>query len=350
MHKTISITSIIIKNRFRIFTNWYFDEDNKIAVILILLLLLPVIFFLNQEYRTPQETQIVRILITLSVPILISKLYLTSNLKENKFLLSFFDKKKLLKTKKIEAILISLIVFGFLVISELLFGSDTDLSISILLLEVLVLILISFFLPSFIKEKKYKTRNTKENLLWATNFSNQKSLPVRSIVNREILFLWRVNKILILKYVLNFLLINVVFMLFIINNNKEDFFVWAVFLQFIFLLFFILHYPTVNNLQLQKNIPCSSSSILRGEFVFWSAMFTVHLALVLMTYSFFLSEINLLITLVFFVAIIFLLAYTLLIRLTYADNIGTRVLVFIMLGIPITIPFTIYNCYKKLKC
>ena len=99
MHKTISITSIIIKNRFRIFTNWYFDEDNKIAVILILLLLLPVIFFLNQEYRTPQETQIVRILITLSVPILISKLYLTSNLKENKFLLFFFDKKKLLKTK-----------------------------------------------------------------------------------------------------------------------------------------------------------------------------------------------------------------------------------------------------------
>ncbi|MCP5063100.1 MAG: hypothetical protein GY936_11645 [Ignavibacteriae bacterium] len=350
MHKTISITSIIIKNRFRIFTNWYLYEDNKIAVILILLLLLPVIFFLNQKYRTPQETQIIRTLITLFVPIFISKLYLKSNLKENKFLLNFFDKNKLLATKKNEAILISLIVFGFLVISEVIFRNDTTLSISILLLEVLVLILISFFLPNIITEKEYKTRNTTKNLLWSTNFSNQKSLQVRSIVNREILFLWRVNKNLIFKYVLNVLFINVVFMLFIINNNKEDFFVWAVFLQFIFLLFFILHYPTVNNLKLQKNIPCRSSSILRGEFIFWSAIFTVHLAFILMIYSFFLTEINLLITLVLFVVILFLLAYTLLIRLIYADNIGTRVLVFIMLGIPITIPFTIYNCYKKLKC
>jgi len=350
MNKTISITSIIIKSRFKIFTNWYFDEDNKIAVILILLLLLTVVFFLNQEYQTQQETQIVRFLITLSLPIFISNLYLKSNIKENKFLLNFLDKNKLLAIKKIETILLSLIIFGFLVISELVFRIDTVLSISILSLEVFVLILISFFLPNFIKEKKYKTRNTKENLLWSTNFSNQKSLPVRSIVNREILFLWRVNKNLILKYVLNFSLINVVFMLFIINNNKEDFFVWAVFLQFIFLLNIVLHFPTNNNLKLANAIPCSSSSILKGEFIFWSILFLTHFLFILIAYSFFLSEINLLLTLVLFFVILFLLAYTLMIRLTYADNIGTRVLVFIMLGIPITIPFTLYNCYKKLKC
>jgi len=350
VNETISILSVLIKNRFRIFTNWCFEEDNKIVVFLFLLFIIPVIIFLNQDYRTPQETLVVKILITLSIPILITKFYLKSNLKENKFLLGFIDKSKLLTTKKIEAILISLIIFCVLILSEFGFKNKITLPINILFLELLFLILIGFFLPNFIKEKTYKTRNTKKNQLWETNSLNQKLLPIRSIVNREILFLWRTNKNLIFKYALNTFFINAVFILFIINNSKEDFFVWAVFLQFVFLLSFILHYPTNNNLKLISTISCSSSSILKGEFIFWSALFSVHLVFILIAYSFFLSEINLLFTLILFFVILFLLAYTLLIRLTYADNIGTRILVFIMLAIPITIPFTVYNCYKKINC
>jgi hypothetical protein len=345
---TLSLATFfsIFKLRFKIFKNWFFYDDNRKAVIFSAVLLLIVLAFIYNNFSNEK----IIFFINIFIPVFTTNSFLKITLKENRFLLNFFNKKKLLQTKRIQAVAINLLIFTILLFVQLGFMSNRNNSLFLILTEIFLLIIIGSLHPIFVREKKYKSTGTKRNNLWNYKIFNKNLLPIRSIVNREILFLFRTNKKFLIKYIFNTLLGNFFLILFIINNNKEEFFVWVLPLQFIFLLATILNSPTSNNIAIAKTFPCSLTSILKGEFVFWSVLFLLHLFFILVLYSFFIPTIDLFLsTIIFFIAL-FLLAYTLLLRLTYADNIPTRILLFYMFIIPVTIPYTIYNCSKKIRC
>jgi hypothetical protein len=145
-------------------------------------------------------------------------------------------------------------------------------------------------------------------------------------------------------------LINIILMFFIVNNEKNDFLIWAILLQNFIFLSFIINYSTSNNIKLIESIPCKEFYILKGEFLFWLFLFLTYFTVVVILYSVLLSQISFLPIVISVVLFIALLLYVLLIRIAYPEEELTRTLIYLMMFIPITIPFYIYKSYRKVKC
>lgn len=350
--KTLHITFSIIKNHFRLLKNWLLFKENKIALLFLFAFFLLTIpsFSIYFGEQSSINSQMFSILFTLILPIFIASKYLVFITKEDSLLLVMFDRNDLFASKQLLLSIFTLSIFSMM----LLFGVIPHLlEIPILLIifiEVLLLLIFSFLLPYFTLKINFEFNISKSTRFWDSKISNINLLPVRGVLLREFLSLWRENKISIIRIILNASLINIVLMLFIVNNEKTDFFVWAILLQNFIFLTFIINYSTSNNIKLMKSMPCKEFCILKGEFIFWLILFLVYFSFVVIIYSVLLSQIVFLPIAISIVLFIVLLWYVLFVRLAYADEELTRTLIYFMMFIPITIPFCIYNSYRRLKC
>ncbi|MCF6269502.1 MAG: hypothetical protein L3J41_07320 [Melioribacteraceae bacterium] len=350
--KTVHITFSIIKNHFLLLKNWLLFKENKIVLIFLFVFFLFTIpsFSIYFGEQSSINSQIFSILFTLILPIFIASKYLVFISKEDSLLLVLLDKNDLFTSKQL---LLSVLTLSILLIM-LLFGIVPHLwkvpILLIIFIEVLLLLVFSFLLPYFTLKINFKFNVLQSTRFWDSQISNTNLLPVRGILLREFLSLWRENKISIIRIVLNIILINIILMLFIVNNAKTDFFAWAVFLQIFIFLTFIINYPTSNNLKLMEFMPCKNFYILKGEFIFWFILFVADIAFVVLIYSVLLSQISFLPIVISIVLFGVLLLYVLFVRLAYADEELTRTLIYLLMFIPFTIPLYIYNSYRRLKC
>lgn len=353
MNKKIShITFTIIKYHFKLLKNWLLFKENKIVLIFLfvfILLILPSssVYFGKQ---TSINSQMLSILVTLFFPIFISSRYLVFITKEDSLLMVMFDKKDLLASKQLLLAVFTLSIFLII----LSFGIIPHLwNIPILLiipLEIFLFLIFSFLLPYFTLKMNFEFNVSKSTRFWDSQISNINLLPVRGVLLREFLSLWRENKKNIFKIIFNTSLFNIILTLFIVNNNKTNLFVIAILLQNFIFLTLIINYPTSNNIKLMESMPCMEFYILKGEFVFWLIFFLIYLIFIVLIYSILLSELVFLPILITIILFSVLLYYVLLIRLAYADNELIRTLIYLMMFIPITIPFYFYNSYRRLKC
>lgn len=351
-YEPLHIAISIIRNHFRLLKNWILFEDNKIVlplIIFILFLMIPPfsVYFGDQSNI---NSQIVSILYTLILPIFFASKYLIFIVREDSMLLVLFNKKDLFVSKQLLLSLFTLSLFS----SMLLFGIIPHLwdipTILLIFTEILLLLIFSWLLPFISLKINFKINIPKSNRFWDSQVQNINLLPVRGIVLREFLSLWRENKKSIIRIVLNASLMNILVMFFIVNNEMTDFFVWAILLQNFIFLTFIINYSTLNNVNLMNSVLCKEFYILKGEFVFWLILFLIYLPFIVLIYSSILSQISFLAILFTILLFVVLLFYVLLIRLAYADNEITRSLIFLVTFIPITIPFYIYNSFRRLKC
>ena len=350
--KPLHITFSIIKNHFRLLKNWLFFKENKIVLIFLFVFLFlaipPYSVYFGEQSGT--NSQIFSILFTLILPIFTASKYLIFVTKEDNLLLVLFDKNDLFASKQLLLSIFTLSILSFM----LLFGIIPYLwnipALIIIFTEILLLLIFSFLLPYFTLKINFRFNVTQSTRFWDSQISNINLFPVRGILLREFLSLWRENKISIFRIILNVSLINIVLMLFIVNNGKSDFFAWAIFLQDFIFLTFIINYSTSNNIKLIKSMPCKEFDILKGEYVFWLILYLVYLTFVVIIYSILFSQIAFLPIVISVVLFIVLLWYVLLVRLAYVDEELTRTLIYFMMFIPITIPFYIYNSYRRLKC
>jgi len=220
----------------------------------------------------------------------------------------------------------------------------------LIITEVAILFLVNSVLPFATTGKMFYSRTIKSNGFWNIKISKAKLLPLRGLLIREFIFFWRGNKLGILKLILLTLFINGILILFIVNNNKESFFVWAIAIQFVIVLQFVMQYPSINNIELQKTIPCNSISILVAEYIFWAVILFIQFSVVVSFYYFALSQIDILFVTKLFGFFQILLVYVLTIRLAYSENSFLRSIIYYLIFIPLTIPFFIYNSYRRLKC
>ena len=350
--KSIHITIFIIRNHFRLLKNWLLFKENKIMLLFLIILLFLAIppFSVYFGEQSSINSQIISIFFTLILPIFIASKYLIFTKREDSLLLVLFDKKDLFVSKQLLVSFATLSIFSLM----LLFGiiphfRNIPLSL-IILTEILLLLIFSRLIPFVSLKINFQSNISKSTHFWDSQISNLNLLPVRGIVLREFLSLWRENKKSVIRTVVNLSLFNIAAILFIINNGKADFFDWAVLLQNFIFLTAVINYPTLNNVNLMNSVLCKEFKILKGEFVFWSTLFLTYLTVIVLIYSLILSQISILpivITILLFAVLLF---YVLLVRLAYADNEFTRALIFIVMFVPITIPFYIYNSYQRLKC
>lgn len=223
-------------------------------------------------------------------------------------------------------------------------------SFILIIIEVTILFIVNTILPFTIKGKSFYSNGIKSNKFWNIKISTKKIFPIRGIVIREFIYFWRGNKLAIVKLIFLTILINTILILFIVNNNMDEFFIWAIFIQYIILLQFVLQYSSSNNIELQKFAPCNSVSILIAEFIFWSIIIAIQLLLVITVYSFFIAYVDAFFIVQSFAFFLILLAYILLVRLAYSENNFLKSLIYFLMFIPITIPFFIYGSYRRLKC
>jgi len=350
--KTLHITFSILKNHFTLLKNWLFFKENKIISIFhsILLLLTIPSFSIYFGEQSSLNSQLFSVFFTLILSIFFASKYLVFISKEDSLLLIMFDKKELFASKQLLLSILTLSVFTLTLLLGIIphFGEIHILLMAFI--EVLFLLIFSFLLPYFTLKINFNFDVSKSTRFWDTRLSNINLFPVRGVLLREFLSLWRENKISIIRIILIASLINIVLMLFIVNNEKTGFFVWAILLQSFIFLTFIINYSTSNNIKLMESIPCKEFYILKGEFVFWLILFLVYLTFVVLIYSILLSQITFLPIIISIILFVVLLWYVLFVRLAYAEEEPTRTLIYFMMFIPITIPFYIYNSYRRLKC
>jgi hypothetical protein len=215
--------------------------------------------------------------------------------------------------------------------------------------EIIVLMFIGWVLPVYSVKLNFKLKVLKSNSFWNYQILNINLLPIRGIILRELLSLWRENKKSIIRIIINVSLFNIALMFFIVNNDLKEFFIQGLFLQSIFFLTFVINYPTNNNIVLMREMQGKELYILLGEFIFWSSLYLIYLIVVLLIYNIVLSDISLYSIVFPIIFFAFFLFYILLIRLAYAEEQYTRTLVIILIIFPITIPLYIYKSYKRLK-
>jgi len=221
----------------------------------------------------------------------------------------------------------------------------------IISIEILCLLFFSWLAPYLSFEINFKLNVSKKLHFWNTHIKNINLLPVRGIILREFLSLWRENKKFIFRIVLSTTLLNIAITLFIVNNGKTGFFIWTMLLQVFIFLPFVINYSTLNNINLMNSVLCKEFYILIGEFVFWFTLFLIYFAFTVLFYSFILTKISIISIIITILLFAVSLSYILLVRLAYADNELTRtVIVAFSIFIPITIPFYMYNSYRRLKC
>ena len=350
--KTLYITFSIIKNHLRLLKNWLLFKENKIVLIFLFIFLLLTIptFSVYFGEQSSLNSQMASILFTLILPVFVASKYLVFITKEDSLLLVMFDKKDLFVTKQVLLSVLSLTIFSI----TLLFGIIPHFGKIpiplIIFIEVLFLLVFSTILPYFVLKINFKYNVSKSTRFWDSQISNINFFPVRGVLLREFLSLWRENKISIYRIILNASLMNIVLMLFIVNNGKHDFFIWAILLQNFIFLTFIINYSTSNNIELIESMPSKGFYILKGEFLFWLILFLSYFSVVVLFYGILLSQIAFLPIVISITLFIFLLWYVLLIRLAYPEEELMRTLIYFMMFIPITIPFYFYKCYRRVKC
>lgn len=342
----------IIQNHFRIFLNWQAYGDNKVFILLLLVSITPVIIYFSAYFgdQSSLNAQLASVMIAIFVPILVSKYYFKLLLKEKYFLENYFTGKEI---STFYLILIQLCSFGIFILLLLLGVVPHLTNINngwLILIIVLMLFLYNLFFPLWSKGQGLKSSGKKSNNLWNSSVHSIKMLPIRAIVNREILYNWRINKTYLLKGGLSPLFINVFIVFFIINNNYDNIFNIVVLLQYFLILIFIMQYPVSNDFQLIKIFPYANYFVIAGQFIFFTILSILYLVLFISVILIFLVNPSFLFLLISFIGFLILLLYVLLVKQAYLDNQITRYLIYFMMLLPITIPLISISCIRRLRC
>jgi hypothetical protein len=344
---------IILKNHIRILKNWLFIKENLFLSIFALCILIFLLIAFKEKYIQNKNNALLQFIwntFSIFLPISITNLYLKLSQKEDELLLNFISKSELIKIRQVQSIISNLFIFiGFLIIGIL--PKFKEFSTTLLISgEILFLLFVSLVQPFFTYNKQYNFEKNKSYNLWNFKIQYHKILPVRGIVIREFLSLWRENKIKIFQFFFFIIVMNTIILLILLKNNLENYYFVGFFLQFIIMIITVLNFSIENDAKLLKTELSYWFDILKGEFVFWISLFILHLILVLPIYIFFIPNFSLQILFPLFLAVVFFLTLVLFIRLAFYESELIRALMFLIIVIPFSIPFIIYVCYRRLKC
>lgn len=351
---TIFRISFILKNHLRLLTNWLFAESNLIisiiAFVFILLNIGAIFNFLIQNNSSFLNIFFLNVLLVY-LPTKMTKHYLKLTLPDENLLEFEFTLKDISKLRQFQSVINNTFFYAILLLLIYSFNLVTNILLLFFAIDFAIIMVISFFQPNFTRDKKTITikRKTSE-ILWNYKISRIGLLPVRGIFIRTFLYYLRANKILIIKFLLSSIIINIISILFIVNNDKEEYIALVLFLQIFFLIFYLIDLPNENNIKLLKEEPSFAVSVLFGEYLFVALLFFIYTFLLILLYSLFFLAIPFFSISLLLIFTNILLFYVVLLRIAYLYEPLKRMLLFFISFILLPVPFIIFKCYRRIKC
>ncbi len=348
--KSVSKFLCFFKNHFTILKNWYNYGSNKFVIILSILIFTVINIFLI-KINFYENYQITFYMVMLWLSSASVNYYHKISEEEILFLRNFYNKNQITFIKILKSFLSYFLINGLIFLFLFIGGIRNIFFGKYFYIYLLLIFTTSLFHHHFIKNSKKKSnKRFNFNSLWEKKKISTKNLPLRGLIIRDIIHLFRNNKREITKIFFYLVLTNTFFLLFIINNNNYEFIPWAIFLQSFIILLKILDSPTELNQKLFIVFDCVKFNVLKAELIFWCSIIFVEILIVGLFYSALTETLIFAELLTIYIAAFFILTYILLIRLANYDNNTTKILLFIMMFLPITIPFTIYSSIKKIRC
>lgn len=330
--------------------NWVLLRENIFVSLFIFFISIFFLALLKYKVINNENNILLQFLvgfIILSLPVMLSKLYLKLSQKENHLLITLMSKSELIKVKQTQSIISHFTIFFFFIILGLFPKFKGITKIVFFTSGILFLLITGYVLPLFRSNNHTKFKKVKNNRLWNLKLSAHNAFPIRAIIIREILCLFRQYKKQVVEYIVFSIIINSIILIISVKNNLNNFYITGFFIQYFILINVILNYSIENDAKLLEVNPTYSLKILKGEFVFWIVIFCLHLLLISPFYCFFVNHFSYYFLLIFFLSFTLLLLYTLLVRLTFSENEFMRNLMWIL---NIFNPISIYIFYRRLKC
>lgn len=348
--KSFYYVTIIVKNHLRLLKNWLLVSDINIYVSLTFLILLFPIFLTLKKSNPDADNayKILSIVIFFILPLFLSRHYLKFFKKENNLLETIISAKLIFTLQKALSLFSSILFLIFLLFFSggIIFYQYSFLQIIGMLFPFL---LINYLQPYFLLENQIKEKSNRINKLWIIHNPSINLLPIRSIILRDLLFLFRNNKKGMIKYLLFVMVMNFFLFLFFINNEISANPIIFIILQSICVISLILDYSIDHDIRLLRVNSSYINYVFKGEFVFWLAIFLLQICCILPFLIILNSNLNFLHILQSIIILIFYLAYAIVIRLYYRDSSILRSIVFAMGIIPLVSVFIIFKFYRDTK-
>lgn len=345
---------IVMKNHARVAKNWFSLLDNLCFSILLLTFFVVLLILFRQRLHNSENTSILKTAVgpmVLLFTIYITNLYLSVSKGENKLLLTAMSKNELKNVKRVQAVISSVVLYFVFQALGLIAQYDGISNEVVVLCSVILLIFVSIIMGSRIGGAKYKLRNVKNERSLRFSASYHKANPVRAIVLRNLLSIWRKKRMKAILYILSLMVINVGCLLLSIRNHLETLYYWSFIVQVITLIDPVLNSSIDNDVKLLKMNRLYMLDALKGNLIFWMILCYVYLSLILPVYYMLLPNISVIYIMLLCFSLIVLLAYTVMIRLVFCEHHLLRNIIMIFsIILPITIPFFIYRSYRRLKC
>ncbi len=300
------------------------------------------------QYPNNRIVQLIITVIILFLSFSITNVYLIISKKENNLLLSLMSRSKLRNIKQFQALLTNLFIFIILSIFCIIPTSKHQLLV--LFVVIIILILLALFQGMISLYNPTITSQINKNNKFNHSYNFIVSLTIQSLIIRDILFIWRKNRPKLFLYIFMLLLINLLILSVSNRNDLINLYRVGFFIQSSVILRYIFSFPSENDLNFLRLYPTYSFKTLISEFIFWIGFTLIYFGFLSALYFFFLHNISPHFLLIFFLIHLFLICYIILIRLAYLESKALRIISFLLIVLPLTIPFVVYNCIRRLKC
>lgn len=336
----------VVVCHLRLSYNWFNCQKNKFVLLIILLLPVLVIGFLLNNLLLIEGTAAhfgACLLIGL-LPHSILKPYQKFISKEEVLFSNLLYQKQILLIQK----RLSLLLYYMLAILLLFLVNSDKLQMNSYLIITALVVLYSLFINYNINAKARKSDYKKPTKsFWFKKDSPLSLLPIRAVVLREILFLFRKNRIGLIKYFFYNVLVTGFTILYYSNNSMTLSLSILYIIQSVFLLSFLLDSSSYSETQILSytnykrelflGATAYSFLVLSIQFVFVS-LFAIALPLEVAINSIYVMLFSYM-----------LLGYALIIRFRYLTHDLLRPLIFVVSIATLTAPYFIYRFIKEVK-
>ena len=300
---------------------------------------------LNSETSLIKE--IVKSILALAIPISLTNLYLNSTQKEINFFENFLSKTEIKNLRILQTFILNFVLWVLL--SGIGFRGTFEGISQFLIFSIQIILLIAFSFFQVLQSKKNKDRNqffTQKSLLKVQD----KNLPAKSVFEREILFLWRFHKTKVLQMFFGFVALNGLILLINSNTDLGNLLFFGILIQFLIFIDLPLNFGLENDTWLLQKNPSFRREILKGEFAFWSLIFSVFWIPICAVFGIFVESFGL-VFLPFGISVgLALIGFAVVLRIAFAESKVLRNLTFgFSVLIPFSIPIVTFFAYRRLK-
>ena len=343
---------ILLRTHFRIVKNWTTSGANFLFLALVVSVSILVLVLFKQRLARNADNVVVQVCAAFAivlVPGVLSKIYLNLLRRENGMLLTMMSGGELAGIRRVQAV--SSCVVLFLVLSGVgLYPRIEEFpSLFYIPAGILLLALIGLSLGYGGSRKKQTSLVIERNRMRALDWTRGKASPVRAILCRDMLSVWRKKRIQLFLYVLSLLAINALCIAFSIKNDIAHLYIGSFAVQAVMIIDVALNFSIEDDRTLLAVNDSYAHDLYRSKVLSWIVACSLYFCVLIPVHYIFLPGVSTIFIACFCASLYLLLAYALLVRIACCESDIVRNVVFALsVAVPVAIPFVVYRFHRRI--